>query len=169
MKKMKSLTVSLILVTSSAFGGAGFMDLGYANVSGDNIDTQGAVSFNVGAKFGKRFNNRIGVEYIYIRNSGNKFFSASRLGDIYYFLGYEAINNLSIGANIGFGFEDINIAKNNTIRTNIRTKGLVCGVTAVYKLGDVLELVSEYKRYNLNSNVLNYSKNTITVSIGVCY
>jgi hypothetical protein len=159
-----------VLILNSAFAGAGFMDIGYVNVSSDAAETQNGVNLNFGAKFGESFKNRIGVEYVYVKNDND---SISGMGDIYYTLGYEILKDFSIGANVGFGYEDVGTIRSGSSSTDIIATGLTYGATAVYELNKNLELVAEYKKYDLSAEVfsqtIDYNRDVITVSIGFCF
>jgi len=167
--KFKNFIFVGMLITSSVFAGAGFMDIGYANVSSDTVETQNGVNLNFGAKFGESFKNRIGIEYVYVKNDND----ISGMGDIYYSLGYEVLKDLSIGVNVGFGFEDVGTIRSGSSSTDIIATGLTYGATAVYELSNNLELVAEYKKYDLSAEVfdqtIDYNRDVITVSIGFCF
>jgi hypothetical protein len=170
MKKIQKLFFSSLIVANSAFAGAGFMDVGYASVSSDTAETQNGVNLNFGAKFGESFKNRIGVEYVYVKNDND---SIGGMGDVYYSLGYEILKDFSIGANVGFGFEDVGTIRSGSSSTDIIATGLTYGATAVYELNKNFELVAEYKKYDLSAEVFNqtidYNRDVITVSIGFCF
>jgi len=170
MKKVTNLLVGLLIVKNSAFAGAGFMDIGYASVSSDAAKTQNGVNLNVGAKFGESFKHRIGVEGVYVQSDND---SISGMGDIYYSLGYEVFKDFLIGANIGFGFEDVGTIGSGGSSTDIIATGFVYGATAVYELNKNFEIIAEYKKYDLSAEVftqtIDYNRDVITIGIGFCF
>jgi len=170
MKKIiQGLTVATLLVGSSAFAGNGFLSVGYADVAREGGESQTGVSLNLGAKFGKSFKQRFGMEYIFVNSDDNGQATVGNSIDFYYTLGYEVYKDFTVGANVGYGFESIDTIGSGSNQVDVYASGLSYGATLTYEISRHFEAIAEYKKYDLDYEGISFAKDVTTVSLGYVF
>lgn len=160
---LRGVALATILSTSS-YAGEGFFDIGYANADINSSSNSGA-SIAFGAHFGEIIKQSIGFRVTFLGSDNSASEDKENIGDFYYNLGYEILNNTIVYGSIGYGFQSLGSVGIGQNATTLYATGLSRGAGIRYNFGKNFALDGSYKNYALSYEALKYDAKVANLSL----
>jgi hypothetical protein len=157
-KKLATVALASMVASGTLFGADAYFGMSYANIA-DSANSANSFTANSGIKFGQTWKQRVGMELI--ADSGE----TNGMIDFYYTLGYEVLQDFVVAGSVGYGFEDIGSIGNQEVYAT----GVGYGVSLSYDFTRHIEMIAEYKTYDLTYTSLDYSRDVMTVGLVYVY
>ncbi len=164
--KAPMIALIFILFTSgvSAKEKGGYFQVGYGSVKIAS-ETSGAVVVDFGGKFGETYKQSIGFCILFCGENDDWSDGEGNVGEVYYALGYEIVDGMTVLAKVGYAFEDTGAVYGTTTYVS----GITYGAIVKYALGDSFDVVATYTHGSLRFESIEHTIDAIDVGIAYIF